>query len=105
MSKELIDALGGVKAVAEQLNTSPGAVANWRLPERSIPWRWRPALAELAAKCGVSLPAGFLSPSGDTLHHTPPRTIVCAECSHEVTASQVGRCDDPDCPHAVREAA
>jgi hypothetical protein len=63
--KELIDKLGGVKAVADALQTSPGAVANWRLPARSIPWRWRFALANLAGAKGVPLPAGFLNPTSD----------------------------------------
>ena len=65
MSKELIDALGGVKAVAEALNTSPGSVANWRLAGRSIPWRWRFALAAVAGAKGVTLPAGFLTPMSE----------------------------------------
>jgi len=62
MSKELIDALGGVKAVAEHLQTSPGAVANWRLAGRDVPWRWRPALAQMAEQHGIAVPEGFLAP-------------------------------------------
>jgi len=55
----LIDDLGGNKVVADTLNTTPGAVANWRLPNRSIPWKYRPSLAKLAAERAVSLPADF----------------------------------------------
>ncbi|HIQ17246.1 MAG TPA: hypothetical protein EYH41_04495 [Novosphingobium capsulatum] len=65
MSKELIKELGGAKAVAEALNTSPGSVANWCLAGRSIPWRWRFALAGVASSRGVALPADFLTPVSD----------------------------------------
>jgi len=64
MSKELIDALGGVKVVSEQLQASPGAVANWRLTGRQIPWHWRPTIAAIATEKGVAIPSDFLSPQG-----------------------------------------
>ena len=59
MTKELIDQLGGIKAVAAALETTPSAVANWRLAGREIPWKRRHAIARLAAELGVSLPADF----------------------------------------------
>jgi len=55
----LLDKLGGNKAVADALKTSPGAVANWRLPNRAIPWKHRPTLARIAAERGVTLPGDF----------------------------------------------
>lgn len=60
MIKQLIDALGGIKVVADALDTSNGAVANWRL-RNSVPWRHRHALASLAAKHAVQLPENFWS--------------------------------------------
>ena len=59
MSRELIQALGGSKAVAESLKTSRGAVRNWMLDGRSIPWKYRPALARIAADRAVPLPENF----------------------------------------------
>lgn len=59
MSKELIKALGGSKQVAADLNVSRGAVRNWQLAGRSIPWRFRPAIAKIAAERGVPLPEKF----------------------------------------------
>jgi DNA-binding transcriptional regulator YdaS (Cro superfamily) len=66
MSKELIKELGGAKVVADALNISPGSVANWCLADRSIPWRWRFALADVAKARGVVLPHGFLAPTPET---------------------------------------
>lgn len=59
MSRELIEKLGGAKRVADDLNTTHGAVRNWMLSDRSIPWRYRPALARLAAERAVQLPENF----------------------------------------------
>jgi hypothetical protein len=59
MSRELIKALGGTKAVAADLKVSDGAVRNWMLEDRSIPWRYRPAMAKVAAERGVPLPDDF----------------------------------------------
>ncbi len=59
MSKQLINELGGPKAVADRLKTSHGAVRNWMLADRSIPWKYRPAIARLAAERAVQLPADF----------------------------------------------
>jgi hypothetical protein len=59
MSRKLIEALGGAKKVAADLNTTHGAVRNWMLDGRSIPWRYRPAVAKIAAERGVSLPEDF----------------------------------------------
>jgi len=59
MAIHILDQLGGNKIVADALNVSPGAVANWRLPSRNIPWRFRHAIARLAAERGVTLPNDF----------------------------------------------
>ena len=59
MSRELIEKLGGAKTVASDLNTTPGAVRNWMLDSRSIPWRFRPAIARIAAERAVPLPENF----------------------------------------------
>ena len=59
MDKELIDTLGGIKAVAQALSVDPSAVSNWRLKGRRIPWKHRPAIARLAAEKAVNLPADF----------------------------------------------
>jgi hypothetical protein len=59
MSRELIEALGGAKQVAADLRCSHGAVRNWMLEGRSIPWRFRPAIARIAADRGVALPENF----------------------------------------------
>lgn len=55
----IIDKLGGNAAVAKALNAKPNAVANWKLPARDIPWRYRPAIARLAAERAVTLPENF----------------------------------------------
>lgn len=59
MAKELIQALGGSKQVAEALNLRHGAVRNWLLADRSIPWKYRPTLARIAAERAVPLPEDF----------------------------------------------
>lgn len=59
MKKELIQKLGGNKAVAEALAVDRSAVGNWLLNGRDIPWRHKPAIARLAAEKAVSLPASF----------------------------------------------
>ena len=63
MAKELIKSLGGAKAVAEALNVSPSAVANWMMPDRDVPWRHRHAVARVAAQQGVTLPENFWQPA------------------------------------------
>lgn len=55
--ENLIDQLGGNKALAEKLRVTPNAVSNWR--ERGIPWRLRPAVARMAAENGFALPDNF----------------------------------------------
>lgn len=57
--KQLIDDLGGIKAVSEALGVDRSAVGNWRLEGRSIPWKHRPAIARLAAEKAVNLPLDF----------------------------------------------
>lgn len=59
MSKQLIKDLGGARQVATALGTSEGAVRNWMLADRAIPWKWRPALARLAVAQAATLPADF----------------------------------------------
>jgi hypothetical protein len=58
--RDLIKALGGTTAVARALGEKPGVVNNWN--ERGIPWKWRPAVAELARKNKIELPEGFNPP-------------------------------------------
>ena len=58
MSKQLIEQLGGVKAVALTIGTSEGSVFNWRLRD-TIPWRHRHAIARMAAERAVDLPDNF----------------------------------------------
>ena len=57
MFKDLIDALGGNKAVADAIGAAPNAVANWQA--RGIPWRRRHEIARIAAERGVALPSDF----------------------------------------------
>jgi len=59
MSRQLIEALGGARQVSTDLNCSHGAVRNWMLEGRSIPWRFRPAIAKIAAERAVPLPEDF----------------------------------------------
>lgn len=59
MEKQLIDALGGIRAVSEALQVDRSAVSNWRLEGRRIPWKHKPAIARLAADRAVSLPSNF----------------------------------------------
>lgn len=56
----IIDRLGGSKAVAEALHQKQNTISMWRI--RGVPWRFRPALAALARRQGVSLPRNFLDP-------------------------------------------
>ncbi len=57
---EIIDALGGTKAIADSTGSKENAVSNWR--ERGIPWRKRGEIARLAKDAKVMLPADFLVP-------------------------------------------
>lgn len=59
--KHVIDELGGITIVANQLGTKPNVVANWK--DRQIPWKWRPTIAAMAKAKGVKLPDDFLTPS------------------------------------------
>ena len=59
MEPDIIDRLGGAKALAEALGLTKQAVTNWRLGKRGIPWRHRPAIARLAADRAEALPIGF----------------------------------------------
>jgi hypothetical protein len=60
MARDFIKELGGYRAVAQELDISPGRVANWSHPSRQIPWRYRMALARMAREKRVELPDGFL---------------------------------------------
>lgn len=55
----LIDELGGAPAVARTLNLKTNVVSNWHKRGR-IPWRWRPAIARLAASKEILVAADFL---------------------------------------------
>lgn len=57
--KQLIDELGGIAAVSTALGIDRSAVGNWRLADRRIPWKHRPAIARMAAERAVNLPADF----------------------------------------------
>lgn len=59
MSKQLIQDLGGAKKLAAALETTHGAVRNWQLDGRAVPWKYRPAVARMAAERGIPLPEGF----------------------------------------------
>lgn len=45
--------------MADDLNVSVGSVRNWMLPGRGVAWKYRPAVARLAADLGVTLPDDF----------------------------------------------
>lgn len=63
----LIDALGGTAKTAKAAETTGRArlrsqtVSTWR--QRGIAYEWRPTIAELARRAGVSLPPDFLLPA------------------------------------------
>lgn len=57
-TRELIHALGGVVRIGKTLGVSPSVVGNWHI--RGVPWRLRPAVAELAASKGIDVPNDFL---------------------------------------------
>lgn len=62
MHAELIDELGGVTKVARALGIARLAVVgNWRA--RGVPWKYRQAIATLAAASHVDLPRDFLPPA------------------------------------------
>ncbi len=56
---KLIDKLGGPAAVLKALGLkqSRQSVSNWR--NRGVPWRYRVAVAKLAAEKNISVPRGF----------------------------------------------
>ena len=63
--RQLIDFLGGARALRERLNLpveQKAMVAMWR-SRNCIARAWRPTIAELAEKESVVPPEGFLSPS------------------------------------------
>lgn len=56
--RELIEELGGTRAVSERLGLKLNRVSNWK--RRGVPWPYRPTLAEWARRKGKKVPAGFL---------------------------------------------
>lgn len=58
---QFIEDLGDTGAVATELGIGDSVVSMWK--QRGISWRWRPAVATLAERRGVTLPAGFLDPT------------------------------------------
>lgn len=58
--EHLIDRLGGTRAVADALGQNLSTVSMWRV--RGVPWRFRPAVANLAKRQKVPLPKAFLEP-------------------------------------------
>jgi hypothetical protein len=58
---KLIKDLGDTGVVAAALGQQDSAVSMWK--RRGVPWRWRPALAQMAEAGGVDLPDGFLDPA------------------------------------------
>lgn len=59
---EILKTLGGPSRVAHAIGAQKKAAHNW--PTRGIPWKWRPHIAELAERAGVSLPADFSKAKG-----------------------------------------
>ena len=54
----LIEALGGASALGKRLGVKANVAGNW--PKQGIPWKYRHAVAEFAARDGIALPDGFL---------------------------------------------
>lgn len=54
--RDLIKSLGGTTALANALNLRVSQVNNWNV--RGVPWRYRPAVAQLAHKKNTKLPPG-----------------------------------------------
>jgi len=53
----LIDALG-IAEIAKATGQKPNTIGNWR--KRGIAWKWRPAVASLAARKDIAVPPDFL---------------------------------------------
>jgi hypothetical protein len=60
MANEIIEALGGNKAVAALLNVRAATVSVWR--KRGIPWRYRGAVRDLLRRKRIAVPEGFMKP-------------------------------------------
>lgn len=56
--RDLIHELGGVTLIAKTLGVRTNVVSNWLI--RGIPWKYRPAVAAIAKKKGIKIPADFL---------------------------------------------
>jgi hypothetical protein len=52
---EIIQLLGGPRAVAGKLSISRQRVVNWCHPDRQIPPPWRPAVYRMALEHGLKL--------------------------------------------------
>jgi predicted transcriptional regulator len=62
---ELIDRLGGTRAVAKECGLTDAAVSYWKTRKSGIAWRYRGKLATMAIRHGVEgweLPKDFLTP-------------------------------------------
>jgi hypothetical protein len=60
----LIKDLGDTGVVAAELGIGDTVVSMWK--RRGVSWKWRPAVAALAEKRDIPLPAGFLDPASPT---------------------------------------
>lgn len=58
MISALIKDLGGIRKVAAETGSTRGAVANWS-HRNTVPWKYRHAVARMAAKLAVQLPDNF----------------------------------------------
>lgn len=57
----IIKALGGPTAVARSLGDDISTAVVWNWTRRGIPWRWRPAVADLAKGRDIATPPDFLT--------------------------------------------
>lgn len=80
---ELIDALGGPKAVAEMVSQRIGLVETPLRPQsasmwkaRGIPYRYRAAIAIEARERGIGVPAGFMGEGHEPVPAIPQHDDV-----------------------------
>lgn len=59
--KDFIEQLGGSGFLANELGLKQSRVTMWRV--NGVAWRFRPAVAKIARRKRISLPAGFLDPA------------------------------------------
>lgn len=70
---ELIEALGGVSAVASTLLMERFLVSNWKY--RGIPATYRPIIQGLAERKKINLPKDFLAPRAHRVSKRQPSSI------------------------------